>query len=610
MKKQIPNRTIARYLGLCLLIFVLVRAQAQEFPAGKYTFLVKDLKGARLALSTKSDQEGVTEITFTFKRTDSSFNKFSVSWLVPMKDIVGCWTSNSDDTRFTRMRSMIQSNISSHAPVLCVFGSNSTNRHTFALSDALHQSALTAGIDEEKSAVNCSATVSLNASDLQSDYSVTLLLDDRTGPYSDVLKNVSRWWAAMPRYHPAATPATAKMPMYSTWYSYHQNFTAQQLLDECTKAKQLGYETIIVDDGWQTAKAIRGYGYTGDWNPDRLPDMAGFVRKVHALGMKCMLWYSVPFVGYYADAYKRFKGKYLSQNDRRAAAILDPRYPDVRAFLIDKYATAQKQWGLDGFKLDFIDSFTGMETVVPPAGKDADIASLYDAVDTLMAGIKKRLTAVNPEVLIEFRQSYTGPAMRKYGNMFRAGDCPDGAIANRIRTTDVKLLAGTSATHSDMLTWNKDEPASIAALQFLNVLFAVPQLSVRLNEIPTAQMNMVRFYTSYWLHNRDILLNGDFKPFHPELNYPILISTKNNKTIIGLYADLPVEINDKIQQADIINAKTTEEVQINLQQNRTFMAEIFNCEGKLVESRTIHLNKGINSIKVPLSGLLKMRKMH
>ena len=35
-----------------------------------------------------------------------------------------------------------------------------------------------------------------------------------------------------------------------------------------------------------------------------------------------------------------------------------------------------------------------------------------------------RLTKIKTDVLIEFRQSYIGPLMRKYGNLFRAGDCP------------------------------------------------------------------------------------------------------------------------------------------------------------------------------------------
>ncbi len=56
--------------------------------------------------------------------------------------------------------------------------------------------------------------------------------------------------------------------------------------------------------------------------------MREHVKRVHDMGMKYFLWYSVPFVGHDSLAYERFKGKYLS--DGGDTAIFDPRYSDVR----------------------------------------------------------------------------------------------------------------------------------------------------------------------------------------------------------------------------------------------------------------------------------------
>ena len=110
--------------------------------------------------------------------------------------------------------------------------------------------------------------------------------------------------------------------------------------------------------------------------------------------------------------------------------------------------------------------------------------------------------AIDPEVMIEFRQPYIGPLMRKYGNMFRAGDAPNAYVANRVRTIDLRLLSGETAVHSDMIMWHPDEPVERAALQLLNVMFSVPQVSVRLGEIPRPHLDMVTFYTGYWSENR------------------------------------------------------------------------------------------------------------
>ena len=50
----------------------------------------------------------------------------------------------------------------------------------------------------------------------------------------------------------AASRRPRAVPMYSTWYNYHQNVDAAVLLKEVAVAKKMGFDSIIVDDGWQT----------------------------------------------------------------------------------------------------------------------------------------------------------------------------------------------------------------------------------------------------------------------------------------------------------------------------------------------------------------------
>jgi len=42
-----------------------------------------------------------------------------------------------------------------------------------------------------------------------------------------------------------------------------------------------------------------------------------------------------------------------------------------------------------------------------------------------------------------------------------------------------------------MIMWHYEESGEIAALQFLNILFSVPQVSVRLADVPAAHRDMV-----------------------------------------------------------------------------------------------------------------------
>ena len=398
--------------------------------------------------------------------------------------------------------------------------------------------------------------------------------------------------------------------MYSTWYSYHQEVSKDKLLKECRLAKEMGFETIIVDDGWQTLDSNRGYAYTGDWKPERIPEMRAFVDEVHELGMKFILWYAVPLVGEKSEAFGKMRGKFLRYWNGQQAYELDPRYPEVRKFIIEIYKNAAVEWDLDGFKLDFVGRFKANSETELTATEGRDYASVNEATDRLMTDLIRALKIIKPDIMIEFRQPYIGPAMRKYGNIFRAADCPNLAVVNRVRTTDLRLLSGNTAVHSDMLMWHYDEPVEIAALQMLNVIFSVPQISVRLGDIPHDHFDMIRFYTDYWIKNRSIILDGGFEASFPLSNYPMISATSDEKQIAALYStstfSLDVNTPDKL---DIINAKKSKEVIIvsNLMAG-TYDYEIKNCLGKIESTGQIEIKKGANLFEVPFSGMISIKK--
>ena len=108
---------------------------------------------------------------------------------------------------------------------------------------------------------------------------------------------------------PAVVPEAAREIMYSTWYSYHQNVDEKTLFAQAELAKELGCGSLLLDDGWQTEDTGRGYAYCGDWKPapSKFPDMAGFVKRMHDIGMGVIPWYSVPFIGERSKNFQRFK---------------------------------------------------------------------------------------------------------------------------------------------------------------------------------------------------------------------------------------------------------------------------------------------------------------
>jgi alpha-galactosidase len=481
----------------------------------------------------------------------------ALRWSLPSRDIRGQWTTAAgmDKTLDPDWGpSEVRSALARHAPVLALFGSDDGNRLTFAVSDALNGSRLHAAVREEDARVYAGVDLFTERHRAVTSVEVEIRFDARAVPLARALSDVAAWWAAQPGYAPAAVPDAGRVPMYSTWYSYHQSVSPERLLPEVEAARALGYEAIIVDDGWQTLDSRRGYAFTGDWKPERIPDMKGFVDAVHERGMKFILWYAVPLVGERSEAFRRFQGKFLREWKGQGAWEIDPRYPDVRDHVLATYRDAIRDWGVDGFKLDFLERLAADGSTVLELGDGRDHASVNEAADRLMTDILAEMRKVKPDVLIEFRQPYIGPKMRTYGNLFRAGDAPNSTVANRVRVVDLRLLSGSTAVHSDMLMWSLDESVEQAALQLLNVVFAVPQLSVRLAELPPEHLAMVRHYTAWWRANRDVLLDGAFEPRSPLANYPLVIARTERKLIAAAYAQVTVLVEGAPEAVDVLNA--------------------------------------------------------
>ncbi len=532
--------------------------------------------------------------------------KLSLTFRHPIADLHGMWTPRIDTRR--ELGGGVSSAAASCAPVISTFSLAGANRLTFAASDAMNALKLVAHVQEETAELRCRVDLFVAPSPPIDRYAVSLRIDTRDIPFHQALADVADWWAAQSGYTPAPVPDFARRPMYSTWYSLHQNLTVGRVVDQCRLARDLGCEAVIVDDGWQTDDSSRGYAYCGDWKPVRIPEMAAFVEKVHQVGMKFLLWYSVPHMGKRAEHWDQFKDKLLGFNEHFGAGNLDPRFPDVREYLIGVYEAAVRDWGLDGFKFDFVAGMSPSEkTPAHTPGDGRDHASVSVAADKLMSDVMTRLRALRPDIAVEFRQWYNGPLMRKYGNMLRAVDCPNDAVTNRVRIVDVRLLAGRTATHSDMLMWHKSDPVESAALQLLNVLFSVPQISVLLDELPGEHVEMLRFYLRFWCDHRDVLLDGEFEPRQPMSLYPVVAGWTDRQGVLAVYDDAIVRIDRDVAELAVVNATQSHRVILDVTAALgTRQMTVHDCRGRVVATGPIDLPAGPHRIDVPPAGLVTL----
>ena len=536
--------------------------------------------------------------------------RLSVEFATPQLDVHHLW--HTDARNHTELRpdwgKAYSSSLAQQMPIYSFINTNNRNRLTIATDEAIRKVDATIALREEGALLIGRLNYFVEPEAPILHYKTTIQLDRRDIFWADAVREGVAWISAQNGFVPCNVPDAAFDPLYSTWYQFHQQVTDAAIEAECREAVALGMRTIIVDDGWQTADNNRGYAFCGDWEvaPVRIKDMASHVAAVQKMGMKYMLWYSVPFVGKYSKAYTKFEDKFLYLKDGGKVGVLDPRFPEVREHICSIYEKALREWNLDGFKLDFIDSFRlqGSDPALVDNYAGRDIKSVSEAVNLLMKDVTRRLQAIKPDILIEFRQRYVGPAIRQYGNMLRASDCPGDMQNNRARIASLRLTSGTTAVHADMLEWNIAEKPEVAARHILSAIYGVVQYSAMLREVPQEQLLVIKHWLGFSQKHRKTLLHSDFKPYHPEAFYPVLEAESAGERIITAYQQgMVIDAGSADREVYIINATGVEGLVVDLQA-KPRKTEYYDLYGNLVAGAK--LSKGVQHAAVPTSGYIKL----
>lgn len=577
----------------------------------KEKFRVQCKAGFSYSVSEQSCTGDVAIYRFLFNWDRSLVTEescYQISWETPMVDFLYQWTPNSRKDRGIgpSWDEWCESSTAYSAPVIVIYDGNGVNRYTWALSECAKVVRLKSGCCEQNGNLLCSVELPVEQYTGADSAELIVRIDTRAVSMQQAAADTALWWETDCMMKPAEVPEYARMPAYSFWYSYHQEMTAESIEAECARAYELGFRICIVDDGWQTEDTGLGYAYCGDWEPSekKIPDMAAHVARVHQMGMKYLLWFSVSLIGSRSKKYAEFRDKILySVNEDMH--VLDPRYREVREYLIGIYKRALTEWKLDGFKLDFVDKWRRKEGAAPYCDK-MDIAALSDAVDTFMTDTLRALREIKPDILVEFRQMYIGPNMRKYGNMFRVTDCPNDAVSNRVGVFDLRMLMDSSAVHSDMLMWHPQERPETAAMQIIGVLFGVLQYSARLEHMSAPMKQMSKFWLGFMERHRKTLLESKLQAFAPQHLYTWAEAVSEKECIAAVYAPGQLVCPEERETIYIANGCMSEEVLIRTE--GSYCLESFDCFGNKASEEIAPLS-GLRQIMVPQGGLAILNRV-
>ena len=181
---------------------------------------------------------------------------------------------------------------------------------------------------------------------------------------------------------------------YNSWEGCMFDFSQRRLLDLADRAKKLGCELFVLDDGWFGARNSDKAGL-GDYtvNMKKLPDgLEGLAKRIREKGMEFGLWFEPESVNPDSDLYRAHPDWALTDDFApvlgRHQLLLDLTKPEVREYIVENVGAILDRAGISYVKWDM-----NRHSVALGARAHDYILGLYDVL--------RRIFEPRPRILLE-----------------------------------------------------------------------------------------------------------------------------------------------------------------------------------------------------------------
>ncbi len=193
--------------------------------------------------------------------------------------------------------------------------------------------------------------------------------------------------------------------LINNWEATYFNFNEGKIVNIAQKAKTIGVDTMVLDDGWFGRRTDEDRGL-GDWTemPERLPNgLKGLADKVNALGMRFGLWFEPEMVNADSELFEKHPDWIIHSNGRTPSKIryqynLDLSRKDVCDYIIDAVGAVLEKANIEYVKWDMNRQMSEVGSALLSAEKQGEVMhryvlGLYYVLETL--------TSKFPNVLFE-----------------------------------------------------------------------------------------------------------------------------------------------------------------------------------------------------------------
>ena len=232
--------------------------------------------------------------------------------------------------------------------------------------------------------------------------------------------------------------------LINNWEATFMDFTEDKLMPIVERAKELGIEMFVLDDGW-FGHRDDDRSSLGDWFVDEKKfnhGIAGFAKRVHDLDMKFGLWFEPEMISIDSKLYQThpewmIKTPGRGQTPGRHQFVLDMSRKEVVDYLFELMSHIIQDAKLDYIKWDMNRNITEMYGADLPADQQLEFSHRYILG---VYNLYDRLTKAFPDVL--FESCASGGGRFDLGMMYYAPQawCSDDTDA----VERIKIQDGTS----------------------------------------------------------------------------------------------------------------------------------------------------------------------
>lgn len=350
--------------------------------------------------------------------------------------------------------------------------------------------------------------------------------------------------------------------LINNWEATYFDFDEDKLLQIAKKAKEVGIELFVLDDGW-FGKRNNSKSSLGDWydNKDKLPSgIIGLSKKIKNIGLKFGLWIEPEMVNMDSEFYRKNPDYILKTPNRRTSQgrnqyVLDFSNPKV----IDEIEK-QIEKILNDSEVYYIkwDMNRSLSEVYSKISDFDEQGSIYHKYILGVYELYDRLTKKFPNILFESCASGGGrfdPGMLYYAPQGWVSDNTDAIERSKIQfgTSVVYPLSSMGSHVSDIPNHQmmRSTPLNTRAnvAYFGTFGYELDILNLSNDEIEQIK-EQIKFMKEY----RDLIQFGDFyrllSPF--EGNYVSwMVISKDKKTAIVFYMAILNEINSSYKKLKV-----------------------------------------------------------